>query len=458
LPDVGKVKSRRGIIFRPAAQANEVYSVYLEIKLMRKITVPILMTLVMLNLFAACGQSDDRSVSFMISGEPAELSAYEELVELFNEKSPDFEVVLIYVASGKEFREKLGTMFTGNVPPDVFLYNYRRLGDYAEANAVFPLGSNLDASPVLDRNDFYSVTLDAFTYKGQLQCIPQNLSSPVIYYNEALFVEAGVDFPEPGWTLDDFLTTAKALTRDRDGDGKLDQWGFGSEIETIRLAPFIWSNGGEILNTAQDPYELQLGSNETRDAIRWFVDLQMQQQVAPDLVSETAQSSEDRFLNGTIAMLMNSRVGVPTLRTITAFSWDVAPLPLGDRPASVLHSDGFCMSAKAARDEEHAARAWQFIEFAVSEEGQTILAGTGRTVPSMVRVAESDAFLMSFPPTNNHVYLEAAEYIRALPMLPGWNTFEELLSKELQRAYYGDVDVAMFLERADGLVDSVFNK
>ena len=409
-------------------------------------------------LFAGCKQQAGGPVTFMVSGEPAELAAYEELVASFSEGRPDVDISLIYVAGGKEFREKLGTMFSGNVPPDVFLYNYRRLGDFAASGAIRPLDELLDASDVLDRADFYPVTLDAFTYNGRLQCIPQNLSSPVIYYNEALFEAAGLPLPENGWTRVDFLSAAEALTKDLNGDGVLDQWGFGSEIETIRLAPFVWANGGDFLDDPGRPSQLMLNSEESRAAIQWFVDLQTVHQVAPDIVAESAQTSEDRFLNGSVAMLMNSRVAVPTLRTITAFKWNAVSLPLGDNMASVLHSDGFCMSAKAAEDEAHAGDVWAFIEFAVSEEGQTILAGTGRTVPSMIRVAESDAFLKSAPPENNRVFLDAAAYIRALPMLPGWNTFEELFSKELQRAFYGEIGVGDLVAGAEEIAAPLFEK
>lgn len=418
---------------------------------MKSIFTRVLLLSVLAVLVAACGASGPEEVTFMISGEPAELESYQTLVDRFKEEHSDIDVSLIYVASGKEFREKLGTMFSGNVPPDIFLYNYRRLGDYAEAGAVQPLGDRLDASSLLDRNDYYPAALDAFTYKGQLQCFPQNLSSPVIYYNKALFQEAGLEFPQAGWTQDDFLADAQALTQDRDGDGNIDQWGFGTKVETIRLAPFIWSNGGDFLDNPSDPTALTLSEPAARDAIEWFVDLQRVYGVSPDLTAETAQSSEDRFLNGSVAMYMNSRVGVPTLRTIQDFEWDAAPLPLGDRPASVLHSDGFCMSNKAAEDADHADKVWTFIEYALSETGQTNLAETGRTVPSMIRVAESPAFLESSPPANNQVYLDAADHMRALPMLPGWNTFEELFSKELQRTFYGDSDVDELLARADEL-------
>ena len=403
---------------------------------------------------AACAsQAEEQPVTFMISGAPEELDAYEALAADFMAAHPGIQVDLIYVASGGEFRERLATMFSGGRPPDVFLYNYRRLGTYAIDGAIEFLGDRLDASTMLAREDFYPVTLEAFTFQGKLTCIPQNLSSPVIYYNQSLFDAAGLAYPQAGWTLDEFIDTAKALTLDTDGDGQVDQWGFGTEVETIRLAPFLWGNGGEFVDDLQNPTRLALNEPAAEEAIRWFADLRLLHGVTPDLPAETAQDSGDRFLNGSIAMFMNSRVATPELRTITGFSWDAAPLPVGEEQVSVLHSDGFCMSSKAAENEQHADAVWTCIEYAVSEAGQVLLAGTGRTVPSMISVAESPAFLDSVPPVNNQVWLDAADTMRALPMFPGWNQFEEMLGVELQRVYYGDGSLEDFLTKADGLAE-----
>ncbi|WP_372836197.1 aldehyde dehydrogenase family protein, partial [Pontibacterium sp.] len=112
--------------------------------------------------------------------------------------------------------------------------------------------------------------------------------------------------------------------------------------------------GADFFDNPEQPGRLALDEPPARAAVRWFLDLQRTHRVAPDIVAETTQTSEDRFLNGGMGMFMSSRVSVPALRTITAFEWDAAPLPGGDNPASVLHSDGFCMSSLAARDEAHA--------------------------------------------------------------------------------------------------------
>ncbi|MEJ7654632.1 MAG: extracellular solute-binding protein [Chloroflexia bacterium] len=176
--------------------------------------------------------------------------------------------------------------------------------------------------------------------------MPQNLSSLVVYYNKKLFDDAKIAYPAADWTWDQFLDTAKKLTKDVDGDGKTDQYGLGTEASIFRIAPFIWQNGGELVDNEQKPTKLTLDSPESTEAIRWFVELQTKHHVAPDAVQEEAQESEDRFQNGTTAMFLNSRRGTPTYREIEAFDWDVAPLPRRSEQAGILHADAYCMSKR----------------------------------------------------------------------------------------------------------------
>jgi len=384
--------------------------------------------------------SAPQTVVFMISGSLEEQAAYETLIASFEKDNPNVDVVLNNLPE-EGFNEKLTTMFSAGAPPDIFLMNFRHLGVFAADGALYTLDSSLDSSQVLTRDDFYPATLKAFTYNEKLQCLPQNLSSPVIYYNKALFDAAGLAYPDGSWNWDDFVATARALTLDTDGDGTIDQYGFGTSVQAMRLAPFIWQNGADFLDDYSNPTRLTLDTPEAREAIEWFANLQVVEHVMPDAVAEDATSSTNRFLQGTMAMYMNSRVQVPTLRTITDFEWDAASLPVGKQPASVLHSDGFCVPLQVAKDSNHLQTVWSFIEYAFSETGQALLAETGRTVPSRVKVAESEAFLSSVPPENNQVWLDAAAHINAFPILPQWSAVEGIITNELKRAVYGQATV-----------------
>jgi multiple sugar transport system substrate-binding protein len=266
-----------------------------------------------------------------------------------------------------------------------------------------------------------------------------------------LFDVAGVAYPVTDWTWDDFLTTAQALTRDTDGDGQTDQYGLGVEPEFIRVAPFIWQNGGGLITEGS----LALTLPEAQEAVRWFVEWQTIHHIVPTAEEELAESSESRFQNGRTAMYLNSRRIVPTLRDITALDWDVAPLPQNAVSATLLHSDAYCLPTAS----QHKDSAWTFIEFANSVEGQTIIAGTGRTVPSLKAVAESAAFLdPNAKPSRSQVFLDIIPDIYPMPLQPNWAEMEEIVDEELQRAFYGNATVSEALQSAVNRTTPLFTE
>jgi multiple sugar transport system substrate-binding protein len=377
---------------------------------------------------------DPSRITFVLFGDAEEVAGYRTLVDAFEDANPDVKVTLSPVATQDELMARLTTSFAGGTPPDVFLLNYRRYGRFAAQGVIEPAQKYLDASDDLDESDFSPRALDAFRFGGDdLTCMPQNLSSLVVYYNADLFRAAGVPPPRAGWTWDDFLAAARALTRDK-------TYGVGVEPSVIRLAPFVWSNRGDLVDNPDRPTTLTLTRDQaTRRAVDWFLDLQLVHRVVPPDAEEQSESSEARFLRGTLGMYLNSRVAVPTLRTIDSFEWDAAPLPVapGGVPASILHSDAYCMSA----DRPDHRSAWRFIEFAMGRSGQKILAESGRTVPSRLDVARSDAFLTpSRPPRSSRVFLDAEPHLLAIPHTATWSRVEGEANKLLEEVFYGRVD------------------
>ncbi|WP_027893566.1 ABC transporter substrate-binding protein [Calidithermus chliarophilus] len=395
------------------------------------------------------------SFTFMIFGEPAEKEAYDKLIAAFSQRYPQVKVEVLYIPSQTSYRTRLAADLAAGTPADVFLLNYRRYAQFAARGVLEPLDAYVAQSKVIKLADFYPEAVQPFYYNKRLMGIPQNLSSLVVYYNKNLFDKAKVPYPKPGWTWNDFLQTAKALTKDTDGDGTPDQFGLGTEASIFRVAPFIWQNRGDLVDDPENPKRLTLDAPATKEALQWFMDLQVKHKVVPNKLLEKARPSEDRFLDGTLAMFLNSRRGVPTYRDIKDFDWDVAPLPRGKEQAGILHADAFFMAA-ASRNKP---AAWAFIEFANSREGQTILAQSGRTVPSLKSVAQSPAFLdPNNKPRNSRVFLDTIPYIRAVPLMETWADIETLVSEDLERAFHGDVSLEEAIRTATNRTQRFFPK
>ncbi len=382
------------------------------------------------------------SVSVLLFGDPEELVAYRALVEDFEEQS-DTEVELIEANDREDLIARLSTSIAGGSPPDVFLLNYRYYGQFAAKDAIAPLDDLIAESDVLSADEFYPVAMNAFNWQDEQLCLPQNVSSLAVYYNKDHFEEYGVPEPPNRWTWTDMVTTAVQLTRDANGSQVVgtesegtqvvDVYGLGIEASMIRLAPFVWSNGGEVVDDPVAPTRFTLDTPEASEALRNFLELRLAYGVVPTDAEVEAQDDETRFANGGLAMLLSSRRATTTFRSIEDFEWDVAPLPVYDEQVGILHSDALCITAQSERKDE----AWDFVEFALGEEGQLALVETGRTVPSNIEVSRSDAFLESGqPPSRSEVFLDAIDTVCPTPTVSTWPEIEDVTSGIIEDGLY----------------------
>ena len=392
------------------------------------------------------GAKPTGKIDLQAFGDPAEIKVIEEIVAGFKGEYPEAEVNVINVPSQGDHMAKLSTAFAAGNPPDVWLLNYRRYGQFAATGVIEAVEPWLEKSTKINKGMYYEQPLKAFTYNGTLQCIPQNISSLVVYYNKDLFTKNGVPFPKAGWTWQDFLDAAKANTKDTDGDGKMDTHGLGVPPQIIRVAPFVWQNGGEIVDNPDKPTKLTLSEGPAREAVQFFMDFQLVHKVVPNEAEEKAEDLDARFMNGRLAMFMASRVATPAFREIKGFEWDVALLPVGKQKASILHSDAFCIS----RDAKNKELAWAFVEYSQSPAGQGRAADLGRTVPSLKEVAQSDVFLKpSEPPATAQVFLDAIPEMRLVPIVSTWPKIESTVNEELERAFYGVATIDEALQKAE---------
>ena len=122
-------------------------------------------TLIGLLLLGAPASARDRSVSFMVFGDPAELAAYQELVAAFEETQDEIGVELIHIPSASDYRARLGVDFAAGDPADIVLINYRRYAPFAQMGVLEPLAPYLRQSDVISERDFFRVATDSFKWR-----------------------------------------------------------------------------------------------------------------------------------------------------------------------------------------------------------------------------------------------------------------------------------------------------
>ncbi|MGH2748979.1 MAG: ABC transporter substrate-binding protein, partial [Actinomycetota bacterium] len=131
--------------------------------------------------FSACSSGGD-AIRFQVSAEVEEAAVYEALVSAFEKDHPEIDVELVPVANKDDHLARLSTLFAAGNPPEVFLVNFREYSQFVARGAIEPVADHIGDHGI-DPDDYFDEPIEAFTYDGVLQCMPQNISSLVVYYN-----------------------------------------------------------------------------------------------------------------------------------------------------------------------------------------------------------------------------------------------------------------------------------
>jgi len=306
-------------------------------------------------------------------------------------------VSILSMGAGQMNPQKLMTAIVGRVPPDVIHQDRFTIGDWASRDAFQPLNDLIEADSAapdaVRQTDFYRACWQEALYKGRVYAIPSSTDDRALYYNRALFREAGLDPDTPPRTWRRLLDYAKRLTVS-DADGSFKRIGFIPNYGNSWLYLYSWQNGGEFMSA--DGRRCTLDNPQSVAALQFMVDVYdaLGGVTKVDAFASGFQSQElDPFLTGKVAMKIDGNwvlQGIGRYRPDLDFA--VAPAPVPDerlaqteggqtgrfsgQPPFVTWSGGF--SYAIPRGAAHRRLAWQFIKWMVSPEAALLEAAAQR--------------------------------------------------------------------------------
>jgi multiple sugar transport system substrate-binding protein len=361
----------------------------------------------MATLLAACSQQTATGISFSTWGSVDEIATVKTLLAEFQRQNPDVPVTLIHIPD--EYPHKLRLMAAGGAMPDVMFLENQTLAGFAAKGVLRDLDDRLQQDVELHEGDFFPASLTALRWQRQLFAVPRDVSNLVIYYNQDLFDKDGVGYPRANWTYDDMVAKAKQLTHGEQ------QFGMGFSPFPIYWLPYIWSEGGDVMDAGMQHSTLL--SEPTRRGLQRYHDLRHRWHVAPTEAQVGNARPSQLFAQGKVAMIVGGRWLVPGYRQKLGFRWDVAPFPRG-QAGSVVDADasGWGIS-KQCREPD---KAWRLIRFLAGKQASSAFTASGLIVPARKDVAASPAFLQG-KPASGAVFLDCLKTARPTLSPPAYD-------------------------------------
>ncbi|MBD3943088.1 extracellular solute-binding protein [Microbacterium sp. NEAU-LLC] len=345
---------------------------------------------------AGCSSGDDAAapeessgpVTLTMSGWSLDTTPeFQKLADAYHEKNPDVTIELKGYDAAEYNTLVTADLAAGSAPDIITQKEVKYVPTFVNG------GQLLDVSDV-ELPDGISGA-KSYEVDGTAYAVPYRNDSWVLYYNKALFDQAGVEYPDGSWTWDDYADAADALTKGLTAAGSAAK---GAYLHN-------WQSTVQGFANAQTDSDILKGEY---DYMEPFYERQLAMQDAGDQVDyNTAKANQltyqGEFGKQNAAMLPMGTWFVATLIAQQAsgdadtFDWGIAPIPqessktTGLDNTPVTFGDPTGLGINAAIDKSKIAAAKDFLAFAAGEEGAQVLAGIGIT-PALLTDAVVDTY------------------------------------------------------------------
>jgi len=361
------------------------------------------------------------------------------LVEDFEKENPGIKVKFETVPFEK-IHDKLIVLVAGGNPPDIAFVDLPWVIDFAARGALVDLTDFIKHSTIVDPEDFVEPLWDAGVYKNRIYGIPMDSECMGLFYRTDMFKDVGLKSPPKNW--EEFLGAAKKLTRDTDGDGRIDIYGFLLLGENpYWWYPWLWQNGGELMN--KENTQVLFNSEAGVEALKFYTELYTKYHVAPkEYIASNSWEARIPFEQGVGAMITAGAWLMGTLNEEApkiAGKWTTAPLPRGPvRSATTVAGDTLVMM----RGTRHEKEAWKFMEFLARPVNNLYWTYTASLVPvrkSLITGPIWQRVSVLSPKYSPKLYAFAEGMLSGHVGVshPKWPRIQEELGYQIQLVLYG---------------------
>src|SRR5688572_28123505 len=136
-------------------------------------------------------------------------AVWQKLADEYMAEHPNV-TIEITVLENEAFKTKLTTVMQGGEPPDIFQsWGGGTMNEHAEAGLLKDITADLETDGWGET--FAPGALGVYSHQGKNYGVPWDMGMVGIWYNKALFEEAGLDPENPPATWDEFLAAVEAL-------------------------------------------------------------------------------------------------------------------------------------------------------------------------------------------------------------------------------------------------------
>jgi multiple sugar transport system substrate-binding protein len=389
---------------------------------------PLLCSLLAAGIFVSAQAQTNVEILHYFNVE-GQLQGLAETIKEFESANPDIKVKLTFVPFGELVSKTLQTAAVRK-PPAISAIDNPDVLRVAKAGVLKDISKEVAQFPTWQ--DTYPGPKAAVSDGDKVYGVPIGSNSLSIFYNKKILAEAGIDAPPATW--DQLNEAVQKLT-------KSPVYGIAfsavnDEQATWQWEPFLWSNGGSLLD---------LSSDKAKTALQLWVDWVQKGYASRDVVNWSQGDVPNQFIAGRAALMVMGPWMLGQVKK-SGVDFGVATIPVptaGMKPVVPLGGEVWCVMKTDAKTE---AAALKWIEFTQQADRLEKLCNTFNYISSVRSVAKKQGEARP----DLQPFVEQMDTARARPEEGGadYPAISLAARTAIQKAITGQADVASALAEA----------
>ena len=352
----------------------------------RKLAFFIFSILILGLFFTSCDNksSSRRSIvklTYWPSSNPQEIELARVQLEEWNKNHPRIQVSMRPLPDDRPAEEIILAAIVDGSPPDVCSNIWPgAVPLYIEAGGLMAIDKFEDFREVVGSRSPQQMISSLRYQDGHIYQVPWKGNPIMIQFNSKLLREANIKKAPSSYS--EFLEAAQQLTKDKDGDGKIDQWAmdpyptgnWGQRL--FDFYPFYIAASGGL--TLLRNGVLDIGNNNVAVRVFDFWAEGYKKNYFPKI-----STPYDAFLKEEVAFHITGpwNISYTEKNKPEGFAYDIIPIPTPDDYSGPVYTYRDSKNISIFKNTSHPREAWEFVKFLINKENDLRLLMSCSQIP-----------------------------------------------------------------------------
>ncbi len=302
-------------------------------------------------------------------------------IQSFEAEHPGVSVRYVSGIKKEDYAEWLAKQILQGEEPDVFFVLPDDFNLYASMGVLQNLALLETEDPSFDSWAYYPPAIAYGQYQGESYALPFESVPTLMFVNKTLLRQEGITVPDNNWTWQDFINICRKVTKDKNGDGILDQ--FGCYDYTWQQAAV--TNGLQIFRS--DGNVSYFANAKMEEVVRFLMDLRAVNH-GYNVTARDFDMGKVAFRPFTFAEYRTYNPYPWRIKKYATFEWDCIKMPAGPSGKNLSQLDTLLIGMSARTDNKELA--WAFLKkLCVDPKIQKLILSKSQGLPVLKAVVES---------------------------------------------------------------------